>query len=61
MSYRSSNSIKKGPGRGAPGSDEEAELDGLAEERPLSKKGEKKKKKKVDSLVMKYLYRPDND
>ncbi|KAB5543295.1 hypothetical protein PHYPO_G00077420 [Pangasianodon hypophthalmus] len=61
VSYRSSNSIKKGPGRGAPGSDEEAGLDGLAEERPRSKKEERKKKKKMDNLVMKYLYRPDND
>ncbi|KAK3549401.1 hypothetical protein QTP86_001223 [Hemibagrus guttatus] len=52
VSYRSSNSIKKGPGRGAPVSDEDAELDGLAEERPPSKKEEKKKKKKVDSLMM---------
>lgn len=61
VSYRSSNSIKKGPGRGALGSDEEAGLDGLAEERPPSKKEERKKKKKMDSLVMKYLYRPDSD
>lgn len=61
VSYRSSNSIKKGPGRGVPGSDEEAGLDGLAEGRPLSKKEKRKKKKKMDNLVMKYLYRPDND
>ncbi|XP_053502050.1 unconventional myosin-XVIIIa isoform X2 [Ictalurus furcatus] len=61
VSYRSSNSIKKGPGRGAPGSDEEAGLDGLAEERPPSKKEERKKKKKMDNLVMKYLYKPDSD
>ncbi|KAF4082350.1 hypothetical protein AMELA_G00150510 [Ameiurus melas] len=61
VSYRSSNSIKKGLGRGAPGSDEEAGLDGLAEERPPSKKEERKKKKKMDNLVMKYLYRPDSD
>lgn len=62
VSYRSSNSIKKGPGRGAaPGSDEEAGLEDLTEERPLSKKEERKKKKKVDSLVMKYLYKPDSD
>lgn len=61
VSYRSSNSIKKGPGRGAPGSDDEVGLDGLAEERPQSKQEVRKKKKKVDSLVMKYLYRPDSD
>ncbi|XP_060764495.1 unconventional myosin-XVIIIa isoform X4 [Neoarius graeffei] len=61
VSYRSSKSIKKGPGRGAPGSDEEAGLGGLAEERPPSKKEERRKKKKMDCLVMKYLYRPDSD
>ncbi|XP_053543065.1 unconventional myosin-XVIIIa isoform X4 [Ictalurus punctatus] len=61
VSYRSSNSIKKGPGRGAKGSDEEAGLDGLAEDRPPSKKEERKKKKKMDNLVMKYLYKPDSD
>ncbi|KAI5624485.1 unconventional myosin-XVIIIa isoform X3 [Silurus asotus] len=59
VSYRSSNSIKKCPGRGVAGSDEEAGLD--AEERPSSRKQERKKKKKVDNLVMKYLYRPDSD
>ncbi|XP_046717678.1 unconventional myosin-XVIIIa isoform X2 [Silurus meridionalis] len=60
VSYRSSNSIKKCPGRGVAGSDEEAGLD--AEERPSSRKQErKKKKKKMDNLVMKYLYRPDSD
>lgn len=61
VSYRSSNSIKKGPSRVAPGSDEEVAQDGLTEERPLSKKEEKKKKRSMDSLVMKYLYRPDSD
>ncbi|TSM28205.1 Unconventional myosin-XVIIIa [Bagarius yarrelli] len=61
VSYRSSNSIKKGPGRAALGSDEEGQLDGLTEERPQSRKEERKKKKKVNSLVMKYLYRPDSD
>lgn len=59
VSYRSSNSIKKGPGRGAPVPDEDAGLD--AEDRPLSRKEERKKKKKMDNLVMKYLYRPDSD
>lgn len=47
VSYRSSSSVKKGPG-GTP-------------ERPPSKKDEKKNKKKVDSLVMKYRYKPDSD
>lgn len=61
VSFRSSKSIKKGPGRGAAGSDKEVGLDDLAEERPLSRKEERRKKKKMDSLVMKYLYRPDSD
>ncbi|XP_062869694.1 unconventional myosin-XVIIIa-like isoform X1 [Trichomycterus rosablanca] len=61
VSYRSSSSVKKSPGRGALGSDEERDPDGLAEERPLNKKEEKKKKKKTDSVMMKYLYRPDSD
>uniref|UniRef100_A0A4W4F552 Unconventional myosin-XVIIIa-like n=1 Tax=Electrophorus electricus TaxID=8005 RepID=A0A4W4F552_ELEEL len=56
VSYRSSSSIKKGPCKKA--SDEERGLD--SPERPASKK-EAKKKKKMDSLVMKYLYRPDDD
>ncbi|XP_071194344.1 unconventional myosin-XVIIIa-like isoform X5 [Salvelinus alpinus] len=55
VSYRSSNSVKRGPAR--PASDEED----AAEQRPPSKKDEKKKKKKMDSMVMKYLYKPDSD
>ncbi|XP_071024010.1 unconventional myosin-XVIIIa-like isoform X4 [Oncorhynchus clarkii lewisi] len=55
VSYRSSNSVKRGPAR--PASDEED----AAEQRPSSKKDEKKKKKKMDSMVMKYLYKPDSD
>ncbi|XP_029556798.1 unconventional myosin-XVIIIa isoform X6 [Salmo trutta] len=54
-SYRSSNSVKRGPAR--PASDEEE----VTEQRPPSKKDEKKKKKKMDSMVMKYLYKPDSD
>ncbi|CAB1316214.1 unnamed protein product [Coregonus sp. 'balchen'] len=46
VSYRSSNSVKRGPAR--PASDEEE----AAEQRPPSKKDEKKKKKKMDSMVM---------
>ncbi|XP_070290667.1 unconventional myosin-XVIIIa isoform X2 [Salvelinus sp. IW2-2015] len=55
VSYRSSNSVKRGPAR--PASDEED----AAEQRAPSKKDEKKKKKKMDSMVMKYLYKPDSD
>ncbi|XP_056127307.1 unconventional myosin-XVIIIa isoform X5 [Rhinichthys klamathensis goyatoka] len=56
VSYRSSNSVKRTPGKktsdGCPESDEE---------RPSSKKEVKKQKKKMDSLVMKYLYKPDSE
>uniref|UniRef100_A0A8C2KMS3 Myosin XVIIIAb n=1 Tax=Cyprinus carpio TaxID=7962 RepID=A0A8C2KMS3_CYPCA len=62
ISYRSSSSIKKAPGRQASGSEEELEPDGPSEGAPpVSKKEEKKRKKKVDNLMMKYLYRPDSD
>lgn len=49
ISYRSSSSIKRGPRQASDG-------DG-----PSGKKGSKKKQKKMDNLVMKYLYRPDSD
>ncbi|KAL0994187.1 hypothetical protein UPYG_G00118920 [Umbra pygmaea] len=55
VSYRSSSSVKRGPGR--PGNDQEEDV----EQRPTSKKEEKKKQKRVDSTVMKYLYKPDSD
>ncbi|XP_074969611.1 unconventional myosin-XVIIIa isoform X7 [Phalacrocorax aristotelis] len=51
-SYRSTSSIKKGP-RAAGG--EEPARSGQG------KKEEKKRKKQVDSLMMKYLYRPESD
>ncbi|XP_037534339.1 serine/arginine repetitive matrix protein 2 isoform X2 [Nematolebias whitei] len=54
ISYRSSSSVKKAPARTASDPEEE-------EGQPLNRKDEKKRKKKVDSLVMKYLYRPDSD
>ncbi|KAG5284552.1 hypothetical protein AALO_G00027940 [Alosa alosa] len=60
VSYRSSSSVKKGPGRRG----DESHVDGpddAAPERPLSKKEEKKKQKKMDNIVMKYLYKPDSD
>uniref|UniRef100_A0A672HHU6 Myosin XVIIIAb n=1 Tax=Salarias fasciatus TaxID=181472 RepID=A0A672HHU6_SALFA len=52
ISYRSSSSVKKAPGP-RPSSPED--------QGPLSRRDQKKRKKKVDSLVMKYLYRPDSD
>lgn len=62
ISYRSSSSIKKAPGRHASGSEGELEPEGPSEGAPpQSKKEEKKRKKKVDNLMMKYLYRPDSD
>ncbi len=62
ISYRSSSSIKKAPGRQASGSEGELEPKGPSEEAPpMSKKEEKKRKKKVDNLMMKYLYKPDSD
>ncbi|KAG1951677.1 unconventional myosin-XVIIIa [Pimephales promelas] len=62
ISYRSSSSVKKAPGRQASGSEGEPEPEDPSEEAPpRSKKEDKKRKKKVDNLMMKYLYRPDSD
>ncbi len=62
ISYRSSSSIKKAPGRQASGSEGELEPEDPSEGAPpMSKKAEKKRKKKVDNLMMKYLYKPDSD
>ncbi|XP_044077954.1 unconventional myosin-XVIIIa-like isoform X7 [Siniperca chuatsi] len=56
ISYRSSSSVKRGPKR--PSDHDEKEPAGHG---PSGKKETKKKQKKMDSLVMKYLYRPDSD
>lgn len=56
ISYRSSSSVKRGP-RQASGDDEK---DGVGHGSSC-KKESKKKQKKMDNLVMKYLYRPDSD
>lgn len=62
ISYRSANSVKRGPGRQASSSEDEREPGGCSEAAlPLSKKEEKKRKKNVDSVMMKYLYKPDSD
>ncbi|XP_037829932.1 unconventional myosin-XVIIIa isoform X4 [Kryptolebias marmoratus] len=58
ISYRSSSSVKKAPAKTVSDPDSE---EGTTEGPPLNKMDEKKRKKKVDSLVMKYLYRPDSD
>uniref|UniRef100_A0AAY4DSB0 Myosin tail domain-containing protein n=1 Tax=Denticeps clupeoides TaxID=299321 RepID=A0AAY4DSB0_9TELE len=60
ISYRSSSSIKKSPGRPASGSDQETQPNAEGEPAP-SKKQDKKRKKKVDNVMMKYLYMPDSD
>ncbi|XP_070838589.1 unconventional myosin-XVIIIa-like [Chaetodon trifascialis] len=56
ISYRSSSSVKRGPKK--PSDDDEKEPAGHGSS---SKKETKKKQKKMDNLVMKYLYRPDSD
>ncbi|XP_056299476.1 unconventional myosin-XVIIIa-like isoform X7 [Pseudoliparis swirei] len=57
ISYRSSRSIKRVPKQ--PSDDDEQEPAGRG---PSSKKDSKKKKQKeVESLMMKYRYRPDSD
>ncbi|KAM9348019.1 unconventional myosin-XVIIIa-like [Symphorus nematophorus] len=53
ISYRSSSSVKRAPKK--PSDDDEKEPAGHG------KKEVKKKQKKMDNLVMKYLYRPDSD
>lgn len=60
VSYRSSSSIKRKPGREGSGSDQENQADTPLEDRRVSKKDEKKKKK-TESVMMKYLYRPGSD
>ncbi|XP_069002915.1 unconventional myosin-XVIIIa-like isoform X1 [Embiotoca jacksoni] len=56
ISYRSSSSVKRGPKKTT--SDDEKEPAGHGQS---GKKETKKKQKKVDNVVMKYLYRPDSD
>lgn len=59
ISYRSSSSIKRAPAKKV--SSVEGEAGAQSESQPANKKEDKKRKKKVDSLMMKYLYRPDSD
>ncbi|KAM9452981.1 unconventional myosin-XVIIIa isoform 9-T14 [Salvelinus alpinus] len=62
ISYKSTNSVKRAPGRQAPSPEGEREAGTPAEgQPPPNKKEEKNRKKKVDNLMMKYLYRPDSD
>ncbi|KAM9801206.1 unconventional myosin-XVIIIa [Neosynchiropus ocellatus] len=59
ISYRSTSSVKRAPSAKPPYEDEDTEPE--KENRPISKSDEKKRKKKVDSLMMKYLYRAESD
>ncbi|XP_042298160.1 unconventional myosin-XVIIIa isoform X3 [Sceloporus undulatus] len=63
VSYRSNSSIKKGPKRALEGEDPGAPKDGpeAGKSNKQLKKEEKQRKKQVDSLMMKYLYRPESD
>ncbi|XP_035767250.1 unconventional myosin-XVIIIa-like [Neolamprologus brichardi] len=61
ISYRSSSSVKRAPARKASSPEVDEEAGSQSETQPLNKKDEKKRKKKVDSLMMKYLYRPESD
>ncbi|XP_054460465.1 unconventional myosin-XVIIIa-like isoform X6 [Anoplopoma fimbria] len=61
ISYRSSSSVKKAPDRRASSPEGEGEARPQSESQPLNNKDDKKRKKRVDSLMMKYLYRPDSD
>ncbi|KAG8590467.1 hypothetical protein GDO81_006778 [Engystomops pustulosus] len=63
VSYRSGSSVKKGP-KSKDLEEEEEELQGDKKDGKNNKQGkkdDKKRKKQVDSLMMKYLYRPESD
>uniref|UniRef100_A0A8C5A017 Myosin XVIIIA b n=1 Tax=Gadus morhua TaxID=8049 RepID=A0A8C5A017_GADMO len=63
ISYRSANSVKRAPGqKDSDGAREEAASPGDGDnDKTPNKKDDKKRKKKVDNLMMKYLYRPDSE
>ncbi|XP_073524022.1 unconventional myosin-XVIIIa isoform X5 [Phyllobates terribilis] len=62
VSYRSGSSVKKGPKSKDPEDEEEPQGDKKdGKGGKLAKKEDKKRKKQVDSLMMKYLYRPESD
>ncbi|XP_066455670.1 unconventional myosin-XVIIIa isoform X4 [Eleutherodactylus coqui] len=60
-SYRSGGSVKKGPKSKDLEDEEDPEEIKDGKSGKLSKKEDKKRKKQVDSLMMKYLYRPESD
>lgn len=59
ISYQSSSSVKKVPARKVSSPEGKSKAWSLSQ--PINKKDDNKRKKKVDSLMMKYLYRPDSD
>ncbi|XP_068568631.1 unconventional myosin-XVIIIa isoform X1 [Cebidichthys violaceus] len=61
ISYRSSSSVKRAPDRKVSSPESEREARPQSERQPLNNKDDKKRKKRVDNLMMKYLYRPDSD
>ncbi|TNN80782.1 Unconventional myosin-XVIIIa [Liparis tanakae] len=61
ISYRSSSSVKRAPDRKVSSPESDGEARPPSESQPINKKDDKKRKKRVDNLMMKYLYRPDSD
>ncbi|XP_075760678.1 unconventional myosin-XVIIIa isoform X22 [Pelodiscus sinensis] len=59
-SNHSSSSVKRGPKKQSPASGEEGAA-GAEKSSKRLRKEEKQRKKQVDSLMMKYLYRPESD
>ncbi|KAM8905210.1 unconventional myosin-XVIIIa isoform 7-T7 [Spinachia spinachia] len=61
ISYRSSSSVKRAAARKVFSPESKRKSRTLSESQPVKKKDDKKRKKRVDNLMMKYLYRPDSD
>ncbi|XP_041437648.1 unconventional myosin-XVIIIa isoform X6 [Xenopus laevis] len=63
VSYRSGSSVKKAPKNREPTSDDENPqgTKDVEKNSKHSKKDDKKRKKQMDSVMMKYLYRPESD
>ncbi|XP_072445807.1 unconventional myosin-XVIIIa isoform X10 [Chiloscyllium punctatum] len=62
VSYRSINSIKRGAKKRESNSEDELDKESKAEKSgKKTKKSSKNKMKQVDSVMMKYLYRPESD
>ncbi|XP_067864343.1 unconventional myosin-XVIIIa isoform X1 [Heptranchias perlo] len=63
VSYRSINSVKRGAKKKDSNSEGEGGKENKTDEKSgkKTKKDDKKRKKQVDSVMMKYLYRPESD